>query len=392
MAENISKRIFVSACEHSAELHCAALIGEVRELSSVTGPTIDWVGFGGEKMAAAGCTLLASPVQRAAMHYKVLAQLGYYRQLVKQATAYLAQNRVDLVVVCDSPAFNFHIAKAARRLGIDVLFYVAPQLWAWAPWRIYKLRRCCTKLACILPFEQAWFTRRGVDAVYVSNPLFDPLDEPVEQNTKAYAAYRPEAPRIALMPGSRDGEIETLWPAMLDIAALLKKKHPQATFVACAADAEKRQTLAAMAQGRPAVHIDIGRVHETAKSCDFTLVASGSATLQVAAAGCPMAILYQSNKWLWRLVGCWLIRTRYLSLVNILAGRELVPEYMPYFETVEPIAKTCSDLLSAPERLRQTSGALTELVKPLTMTKASENVARIVLKVICTEGTKGGQP
>ena len=134
------------------------------------------------------------------------------------------------------------------------------------------------------------------------------------------------------------------------------------------------------------MQIEIGRVHETAKACDFTLVASGSATLQVAAAGCPMAILYQSNKWLWRLVGRWLIRTRYLSLVNILARRELVPEFMPYFAAVEPIAKVCSDLLSDAGKLKQTSYTLTELVKPLTATKARENVAHIVLEMIGLNG------
>lgn len=382
MTDSPGKRIFVSACEHSADLHCANLIQAAGSLPAASKPTLDWVGLGGQRMAAAGCTLLANPVQRAAMHYKVLGQLGYYRQLIKQATAFLTENPVDLVVVCDSPAFNFHIAKAARRLGIPVLFYVAPQLWAWAPWRIYKLRRCCTKLACILPFEQEWFSSRGVDATYVCNPLFDTLEEPVERNTKTYAAYHTNAPRIALMPGSRDAEIVTLWPAMLKIASLLKAKHPQATFVACAADAEKLATLKTMAQGGPDVQIDIGRVHETARACDFTLVASGSATLQVAAAGCPMAILYQSSKWLWHLVGRWLIRTRYLSLVNILARQELVPEYMPYFEAVEPIAQTCSDLLSNTDALKQTSQALTELVKPLTITKAHQNVARIVLEML----------
>ena len=378
MAQRTQKRIFISACEHSAELHCANLISAANQLS----PAIDWTGFGGPKMAAAGCVLLAQPVQKAAMHYNVLKQLGYYRTLIKQAAAYLAENRPDLVIVCDSPAFNFHIAKAARRLGIPVLFYVAPQLWAWAPWRIRKLRRCCTKLACILPFEQEWFTTRGVNAAFVSNPLFDTLAEPVRQNIKPYTGYRVEAPRIALLPGSRDGEIATLWPAMLQIASLLKAQHPQAAFAACAADADKLALMKTLAQDQSNIQIEVGKLHETVKTCDFALVASGSATLQVAAAGCPMAILYQSNKWMWRLVGRWLITTCYLSLVNILAKHELVPEYMPYFDSVEPIAKTCSTLLSTPDKLKQTSQALIDLVEPLAASRASDNVANIVLDMI----------
>ncbi len=389
-----SKRIFISACEHSAEMHCANLIGAVNNRLSAqrawtsgddsqTEPQrIAWVGLGGDKMAVAGCTLLANPVQRAAMIFNVFTQLGYYKKLIRQAKRYLAENPVDLVVVCDSPAFNFHIAKAARKLGIPVLFYVAPQLWAWAPWRIHKLRRCCTKLACILPFEEEWFRTRGVDATFVCNPLFDEMDEPVEKNLKTYANYRSDAPRIALLPGSRDAEIKTLWTAMLEIAAMIRERHPHATFVSCAADDEKLEMMQKLALGGPAIHYEQGRLYETVKTCDFVLVASGSATLQVAAAGCPMAVMYQSNKWIWHIVGRWLLRTRWLSLVNILARKELVPEYMPYFDAVEPIFTTAHGLLANPLKLMQTSQSLTELVKPLTTAKARDNVAALVLEML----------
>lgn len=388
------KKVFISACEHSAEMHCANLIRTANERLSAQkvwpsgddsvfdAQRIEWVGLGGERMAAAGCTLLANPVQRAAMLYNVITQLGYYRRLIRQAKQYLTENAVDLVVVCDSPAFNFHIAKAARRLGIPVLFYVAPQLWAWAPWRIYKLRRCCTKLACILPFEEEWFRTRGVDATFVCNPLFDELDESVERNTKSYAGLHNLSPRIALLPGSRNAEIKSLWPAMLELAAIIQERHPQAAFVSCAADGEKLTMMQTMAQGGPSITYEIGRLYETVKACDFALVASGSATLQVAAAGCPMTVMYQSSKLMWHLVGRWLLRTRHLSLVNILARKELVPEYMPYFGAIDPIAETCRGLLSNPVKLMQTSQALTNLVKPLTETKARENVAQIVLDMV----------
>lgn len=393
-----TKRVFISACEHSAEMHCANLIRAANDRLSARGgwpsgegtsadaPAIEWVGLGGDRMAAAGCSLLANPVQRAAMIYNVLKQLGYYRALLRQAKAYLAENAVDLVVVCDSPAFNFHIAKAARKLGIPVLFYVAPQLWAWAPWRIHKLRRCCTQLACILPFEEEWFRQRGVAATFVCNPLFDELDEPVERNAKLYSGYRSDAPRVALLPGSRDAEINTLWPAMLEIASLIAERHPQATFLSCAADAEKLATMQTMAEGGPSITYEHGRLYEMVKGCDFAVVASGSATLQVAAAGCPMAVLYQSSKWLWHLVGRWLIRTRHLSLVNILARQELVPEYMPYFDAVDPIAAACRGILSNPVKLQQTSQALTTLVAPLTTAKARDNTARMVLEMTGLEG------
>ncbi len=349
-------------------------------------PSVEWVGFGGERMAQLDCQLLDNPVKRAAMTYNVLGQLGYYRQLIKQANHYFQQNKVDLVIVCDSPAFNFHIAKAAKKHGVPVLFYVAPQLWAWAPWRIHKLRRCCDKLACILPFEKDWFGARGIDAEFVSNPLFDEINIDLQHNFKPYTSYDPTAPKVALLPGSRDAEINTLWPAMLDIAAELKQKHPGVVFTACAPDEEKSAMLKDIAEdytnSEIEINYEINTLIELTKLADLALVASGSATLQVAAAGCPMVVMYQSNRWMWHLVGRWLIRTRFLSLPNILASRQLVPEFMPYFTNLEPIIKETESLLCNASKLSQTSGALIDLVRPLTARRACDAVAKIVLGML----------
>ncbi|MBL7214806.1 MAG: lipid-A-disaccharide synthase [Phycisphaerae bacterium] len=399
MSQQNQKTIFISALEHSAEMHCANLIRAVEVKLSANNPVwpgqnhipseslqsaIQWAGFGGEQMQQLGCGLLDNTVKRAAMIYNVLGQLGYYRKLIKQANIYFEQNQVDLVIVCDSPAFNFHIAKAAKKHGIPVLFYVAPQLWAWAPWRIYKLRRCCDKLACILPFEKDWFCGRGIDAEYVCNPLFDEMDINLAQNFKSYTNYDPTSPTIALLAGSRDAEIHSLWPAMLDIAAAIKQKHPDTVFTACTPDDEKRDMLKHIAdeyaENTIPIDYEVNKLIDVAKRSDLALVASGSATLQVAAAGCPMVVMYQSNRWMWHLVGRWLIRTRFLSLVNILAGRELVPEFMPYFTDLEPIIKDAESLLCNPSKLTQTSQSLIELVRPLTERRACDVVAEMVLK------------
>ena len=395
-----TKRIFISALEHSAEMHCANLIKTVQDKTPASDAwpgqnhipseslerKIQWAGFGGERMAELGCQLLDNTVKRAAMIYNVLGQLGYYRKLIKQAEAYFAQNKVDLVVVCDSPAFNFHIAKAAKKYGITVLFYVAPQLWAWAPWRIHKLRRCCDKLACILPFEKDWFGGRGIDAEYVCNPLFDEMDIDLQQNFKPYTNYDQTSPKVALLPGSRDAEINSLWPAMLDTIAELLKKHPGAVFTACAPDAEKLDMLKNIAKDYTdsdiQIQYEVNQLIELTKQSDFALVASGSATLQVAAAGCPMVVMYQSNRWMWHLVGRWLIRTRFLSLVNILAGKQLAPEFMPYFTSIEPIVKAAKSLLCNSSKLANTSQALIKLVRPLTEHRACDTVADIVLKML----------
>ena len=386
--------VFISSLEHSAEMHCANLMGALNDKmageaawsEATSQPEIRFCGFGGKRLAEAGCELLDDTVSRAAMIYNVFKQLGYYKELIQQANTFFARNKVDLVVVCDSPAFNFHIAKAAKKHGIPVLFYVAPQLWAWAPWRIKKLKRCCDKLACILPFEKEWFRKRGVDAEFVSNPLFDETRIDLQGNFKPYSNYDAQAPKIALLPGSRDAEIETLWPAMLEIAAALQKKHPAAVFTACAPDALKRAKLEQLYNQHPTVSIEyaVGAVIEQCRQSDLALVASGSATLQVAAAGCPMVVMYQSSRLMWHLVGRWLVRLPHLSLVNILAGKELVPEFMPYFTSTQPIIDRAHGLLCTSERMSQTSQSLLALVDPLTQRRASDAVADIVLDMLAT--------
>jgi len=396
-----SRHIFISALEYSAEMHCVHLIAALQQKTAAavwpgqTPPpqqTLRFAGFGGRQLAEAGCSLLDDTVSRAAMIYNVLGQLGYYRRLIRQAQLYFAHNRPDLVIVCDSPAFNFHIAKAAKKHRIPVLFYVAPQLWAWGPWRIGKLRRCCDKLACILPFEKDWFAARGIDAQFVSNPLFDPIDTDLEKNFKSYTAYDPAAARIALLPGSREAEIRSLWPAMLTIAAALQKKHPAAVFTACAPDALKRALLEKLKSQSPHADLPVAfaaaGLYETARQADLALIASGSATLQAAAAGCPMIVMYQSNKWLWHLLARWLVRLRFLSLPNILAGIELVPEFMPYFTSLDPIIARADGLLNTPSRLSSISQALIELVRPMAQRRASDAVADIVLDMLAADTSR----
>ena len=406
-------RIFISAAEPSADAHCAGLItalqksGYDAESPAPVSPApvspapgrigrIEFVGVGGPKMAEAGCELMQTTVAKAAMIYKAFTQVLHFYKLLRRITGFLKSNKLDLVIVCDSPSFNFHVAKAAKKVGIKTLFYVAPQLWAWAGWRIGKLRKYCDNLCCILPFEQDWFGQRGVEAVFVGNPLFDEVNPAppkvlkrrgwvnidLANHRREYADFEPTRARFALMPGSRAAEIDSLWPPMQQIANRLKQKYPAVTFVTVAVDAEREKILKAAQIAGFECQYTIGTVGSTAGACDFAIVASGSATLQVAAVGCPMVIMYQSSRILWYLVGRWLVRAKYLSLVNILSGKELVPEFMPYFTSIDPIVESIEQLLEDRDKLTQISGELIKLVEPLAQKKASDEVAKIVLKML----------
>ena len=375
------KRIFISANEPSAELHCTNLINAVKQTTYAKDNNIEFVGLGGEKMASAGCTIIENTVSKAAMIHKAFAEVGRFIKTRNRVKSYFKSTCVDLVIVCDSPAFNFHIAKLAKKHNIPTLFYVAPQLWAWAPWRIHKLKKCCTKLAPILPFEQDWFTSRGIDTTYVGNPLLDEID--IHSITpKNYTNFDPKNSTIALLPGSRDAEISSLWQPMQNIALRLQNKFPSIKFIASAVSEEKLEILKRSANPILNCTYEIDELVSITSKSDFAIVASGSATLQVAATTCPMAVMYQSNRLLWHLLGKWLITSKYLSLVNILAGEELVPEFMPYFNSIDPIYERCVELLSNPQKLQKTSNRLHEMANTLGDGNTSEKVASMVCKML----------
>jgi len=369
-------RVFVSAAEPSGDVHCAGLITALQD----SGRDIEFVGVGGPKMADAGCELLENTVDKAAMIFKAFGQVARFYKLIKRIQRFMASNKIDLVIVCDSPAFNFHVAKAAKKAGVQTLFFVAPQLWAWGGWRIRKLRKRCDKLCCILPFEQDWFGRRGVEAIFVGNPLLDKLViDPVHH--EKYTGFDPRKTSFALMPGSRVAEIELLWRPMQQIALRLKEKYRQATFVTVAVDAKRQHILKEAQIPGFECQYSVDSVNDTAGAVDFSIVTSGSATLEIAAAGCPMVVMYQSNRVLWYLFG-WIMKTKYLSLVNILADRELVPEFMPNFSSIDPIVASIDQLVQDKNALAKISSELTELTEPLAKKKACEEVAKIAVEML----------
>jgi len=378
MDANEKYRIFISAAEPSADAHCAQLIQALKKLG---GDNLDIVGLGGPRMAEAGCKLLETTVGLGAMIYNAFSRIGRFYLLLKRVKGFFKTNKVDLVIVCDSPAFNWHVAKAARKHGIRTLFFVAPQLWAWAGWRIRKLRRLCDKLCCILPFEQEYFRQRGVDALFVGNPLVSALDFDWGR-PKQYADFAPRNVRVALMPGSRGAEFKSLWRPMQQIALRIKAKYPGATFVTVAVDTERQEALQATQIDGFESEYTIRSVGQTADAVDFSIVASGSATLEVAAAACPMVVMYQSSRMAWYLVGWWLVRSKYLCLVNILAGRELVPEFMPYFTSIDPIVDAVEKLLDDKAKLVELSTELAELTRPLGRKDAGQEVARVAAAML----------
>jgi len=370
------RTVFLSAAEASADAHCARLIPQLRAAI----PQVRCIGLGGDAMARAGCHLLENLSDRSAMLAHALAQVVFYFRLLRRLKRFLREEHPDLVIVADSPAWNFHVAQAARRLGIPVLYYIAPQLWAWGDWRVKKLRRCADRLACILPFEEEWFTQRGIPATYVGHPLFD-----TEQRIEPVNPLGPVSdsfPTVALLPGSRNHEIGHLWPVLQRLAHAVRDEYPRARFLTAAHSDAVAARLRVQADPTLPIDIRCTSIEACTRHADLALVASGTATLEVAAQNCPMIILYHVPAWQWHLVGRWLVKTKFLSLVNILAGRELVPEFMPLPRRLDPVIDVALALLADDKRRQALRLALRQLVEPLTQPGTARRVAQIAQEML----------
>ena len=374
MSEN--RKIFFSAAETSGDNHAAKLICHLRE--ELSGLNCD--GLGGPAMARAGCSLWENLVERSAMLSHALHQVGFYFKLLQRVKKKLQEERPDLVVVIDSPAWNFHVAKAAHNLNIPVLYYIAPQLWAWGAWRTRKLRRSVDRVACILPFEEQWFTKRNIRADYVGHPLFD------ETHMVASAPRRNQEskdfPTIALLPGSRQHEIDRLWLPMQEIAQNIKREFPSARFLTATTSDNSAETL--KQKSKPLLEIEIRKtsIEAVTRHADLTLVASGTATLEVAAQRCPMIVMYHVNPIQWHLVGRLLVKTKYICLVNILAQKELVPEFIPFYGQTRSISTKALEILNNDEKRHQIHDDLKKLVEPIIKPGASAQVSAIIKEML----------
>ena len=358
--------ILFTAFEPSGDEHAAPVIAALRQ----TRPELTIWALGGPKMAAAGAQLIEQTTDRPVMLLGAVSQYRILRQRLARLRHFLRQHAIAAAVPVDSPAANWSICALVRRKqrGARIIHLVAPQLWAWAPWRIHKLRRLTDRVLCLFPFEEPWFQSRGVPATFVGHPVFDPVTGPLAQ-----LASLPDpptgTPKLALLPGSRLGEITANWPMMLKIFTQLRRQFPQMTAMVAAANEQvereiRGQTikLTGKMSGLPdGLDIRLGQTHSVLAWSEVVLATSGTATLHVAAHRKPMVIIFNIPRYHWELVGRWVVQTRTFALPNLLdAGDEsgrLVPEFVPHFGDVEPVHQALARLLEEPAaRARQIAG------------------------------------
>ena len=310
-------RIFLIAGESSGDRHGAHVIRAMKEAE----PAVQCEGLGGPEMAAAGMQLRFDLASRAIMGFtEIVRHFPMIRRLFHDTIEHLAAHPPDALVLIDYPGFNIRLAKRAHALGIPVVYYISPQVWAWKKNRIHTLARCVDRMLVIFPFEEALYRDAGLDCVYVGHPLLD------RQGTAPSGEEARDGWIVGLLPGSREQEIRRLMAVMIGTARGILKKYPGIKFITPCVNADRAAQVRALAGDFP-LEIHLGDMNEILSKARFCLVASGTATLETALAGVPMVIMYRVSPlsyWLARA----LVDIRHIGIVNILAGRGIVPEFI----------------------------------------------------------------
>lgn len=377
-------RVFVSVAEDSADIHAASLVRCARERL----PASEFYGLTGPRLRALGVSTLVDLAAHAAMLSGAVGLIGRAWKALRAVEADWRQRRPDVVILLDSPELHLPMARRARRLGIPVLYYIAPQTWASRAGRNRRIARDVSRLACILPFEEAYFRGAGVHAEYVGHPLFETLQREApnaERVANLKTSPANPTPLMALLPGSRRQVIHAVLPLQLSVARRLADGGVPVRLAISAVDAERAALIRALVErfGLSA-QILVADNASLLTAADLVLVASGTATLHVAHYRKPMIVLYDAGLLgrLYRPFGKLVVTTPNLSLVNILAGARVVPEFMPVAPDPAAVAAVAKDLLTDEGWRRLMIEQLDEVVRPLESTAPSVRLCEIIQELV----------
>ncbi len=344
------------------------------------------VGWGGPRMRAAGCELMGETARDGAMALGSLAKIASVRRIVHDIRQWAAANHVDVHVPVDSPAANWHIAwwmKKRRRSKVANL--VAPQLWAWAPWRIRKWRRTSDVIMCLLPFEEQWFRSRGVNAVFVGHPVLSvPVDERVRARAEQFAKG---ARKLLLLPGSRSNEVRDNMHRMLQVYAHLAHSRPDLTGLVMAANQDlvplirAAQFDAGLASWPASLAVASGDAEGAIAWCDCALNVSGTVSLDLAHQRKPMVAVYWTG-WLSALIARFILNTPHRLLPNIVAGRRVVPEFVPYSGGIGPVEREVARMLDDAEWRAQMAEGLHEVARTFEGHDPGRESANVILGLL----------
>ncbi len=379
--------IYLMAGEASGDVLGARLMAALRAQR----PSVEFTGVGGPRMAEQGIASLYPMSDLSVMGIvEVLPRIRLLRRRHAETLADIARRRPDAVVTIDSPGFMHHVLADVARLGIPRVHYVAPQVWAWRAHRVKRYPGLWDRLLCLLPFEPAWFARHGLPATFVGHPVLESgADRGDAARFRSAHGLAPEQPVLVMMPGSRRSEAPRLLPvfgrALHLLASQVPALRPVLPVSAAVADVARRS--AAEWPVQPVIVTDLADKHDAYAAAGAALTKSGTSTLELALAGVPMAVAYRLNA-LTAFMARRMIRVPHVAMVNLLAGRALVPELLQEDCTAETLSRTALALLQDPAQAGAQRGGFRAIMDSLRPPDGlpSEAAAREVLDVLDQAG------
>ena len=380
----MKKDIMIVTGEASGDLHGANLLRAMRHCN----PDLTFCGMGGCELASLGMEILYDARKVAVVGvFEVFSHLGDIIKAQKILKNRMKEHPPALLIIIDLPDFNLLLAKKAKKLGIPVFYYISPQVWAWRSWRVRTIGQRVDKVGVILPFEEEYFKTRGVAAEYVGNPSLDSV-KISHSALDICEKYRIDAGcrRIGILPGSRKREISTLLPIFLKAAGLLQQQtaEPLVFLLPLASTIEEGDLWLSGLQGR-VDDLDIRVISEdrydVMAACEAVIAASGTVTLELALLDVPMVVTYRFAPLTYQL-GRMLVKLRHFSLVNLIAGEEVVPELLQDEVNPENIAKHILPLLYDEGIRQKMRKGLQDVRKRLGLPGASERAAQLALQML----------
>ena len=380
----MSKKVMIVAGEASGDMYGARVVEEAHRLDS----SVRFFGIGGVSMRRAGVETLVDAKDMAVVGlFEILSHFGVIYRAFKLLKSRLRHDKPDLLILIDYPGFNLRLAAVAKKAGVRVLYYITPQVWAWHSSRAKKIARLVDHAAVILPFEAPFFAREGLPVTFVGHPLLE-MAVPSKEKSAAQEEFGldPDKRTVGLFPGSRNREISSLLPVMLESAKLVKERFSGVQFILpVAASVDRDLVDALIAESGIDLRIVEGQSYDVMQTCDAIIAASGTVTMEIALFGVPMVIIYKMSP-LTYAIGSRLLQVDHVGICNVVAGERIVPELLQDDATPVKISAEISKYFENPDYAASVRKKLLKVRESLGEPGAPARVAAILFKMMNPEG------
>jgi len=387
---NELKKIVIIAGEASGDLHASSLIRELKKMNS----NLEMFGIGGDRMRREGVELIFHIDKLSFMgFFEVIKKLSFIRGVLKKMTSMIETRRPHLAILIDYPGFNLRFAKKVKNLGIPVVYYISPQVWAWGGNRVTKMQNLIDQMVVIFPFEKEIYERFNIDCEFVGHPLLEVTRPilPLEDFQKKFGIRKNDVV-VGLLPGSRWQEVEKILPIMFESSELLKTRIKNLKVLLGLAPTIKKEKMEdLLTQAGFGAKIVQNLAYDLMKHADLLLITSGSATLECAILGTPFLVLYKTSLWTYLLAKS-LISIPNIALANVVAGKRIVPEFIQNRAVPNQISEEMYGILTDRERYKAIENELKKVKQKLGEEGASKKAAEIVMQMLTSPAEASEQP